>query len=191
MAKKNGSKLSLSKLNPAEYNPRTITDEALEGLSCSLVEFGDLSGIVFNLRTSRLVAGHQRVRALRESHGDLTIERTGDAPDGLIRAGQEVFKVRFVDWPESKEKAANIAANSPTITGHFTPEIFPILEEIRVEVPQIFGSLQLESIYKLPFNVVEGATPDFKPAEKGEQGKLDQKQAKTVECPECGHEFTT
>ena len=38
-------------------NPRMITDKAARGLGFSLAEFGDLSGIVFNLRTQQLVAG--------------------------------------------------------------------------------------------------------------------------------------
>lgn len=34
-----------------------------------------------------------------------------------------------------------------------------------------------------------GEIPDFNPATEEEQGKLDEK--KKIECPECGHEFTT
>jgi len=56
---------SLADLRAASYNPREITQEALEGLGHSLEEFGDISGIVWNKRTGHLVAGHQRVEALR------------------------------------------------------------------------------------------------------------------------------
>ena len=51
-------------LNPAEYNPRRITKKRLALLGEALKEFGDLSGVTFNIRTQRLVSGHQRVKHL-------------------------------------------------------------------------------------------------------------------------------
>ncbi len=50
---------SFDDLRPAHYNPREITAEAAEGLRHSLVEFGDISGIVWNQRTGNLVCGHR------------------------------------------------------------------------------------------------------------------------------------
>ncbi|RQW89955.1 MAG: hypothetical protein EHM79_02290 [Geobacter sp.] len=44
-----------SQLATAEYNPRKISKERLALLRTQLAEFGDLSGIVFNIRTARLV----------------------------------------------------------------------------------------------------------------------------------------
>lgn len=121
-----------------ERNPRRISDDALHGLTRSLVEFGDLSGVVWNSRTGRLVCGHQRVRALREKHGDLPIE------DGAIRAPDgKVYPVRVVDWDEVTEKAANVAANSPTIAGEFTEDLHEIIEELRDEVPELVEDLGL------------------------------------------------
>ncbi len=95
----------LNDLAPAPYNPRDIDAEALAALTCSLGEFGDLSGITWNQRTGNLVTGHQRLRSLKERHGDVLKMRRG-----VIHAGAETFRVRVVDWPLAKEKAANIAA---------------------------------------------------------------------------------
>jgi len=109
--------MKLTDLKPADYNPRTITDEQLERLKKSLQEFGDLSGIVFNRRTNNLVGGHQRLKCLP---ADAKIEKkdlkektkTGTVAQGfLIFDGGEKHTYREVDWDEATEKMANIAAN--------------------------------------------------------------------------------
>lgn len=107
--------MKLSDLKPAPYNPRTITQEAAAALQTSLAEFGDISGIVWNKKTGNLVAGHQRMDALRRKHGKALTLREGavTTPEG------ERFPVRVVNWPPDKEKAANVAANSPFLAGCF------------------------------------------------------------------------
>jgi ParB-like chromosome segregation protein Spo0J len=44
----------LSQLKPAEYNPRSISDEALRGLQSSIEEFGCVELIVWNKRTGKV-----------------------------------------------------------------------------------------------------------------------------------------
>ncbi len=56
-------KTSVGELRHAPYNPRKIDAEYLINLHASMREFGDLSGIVRNVRTGNLVGGHQRVKA--------------------------------------------------------------------------------------------------------------------------------
>ena len=53
---------SIGELEHAEYNPRKIGDQALKALGEAMVRFGDLSGIVFNRRTGRLIGGHPVIR---------------------------------------------------------------------------------------------------------------------------------
>jgi len=130
----------LSDLKAAGYNPRRISDEALKGLGYSLKEFGDLSGIVFNIRTGNLVAGHQRVKVLQAQYGDLAIEK------GYIHANGDRFAVRLVDWPKEKEQAANVAANSPTIQGEFTEDLQTLLNSIQVDLPEVFAELNFEDL---------------------------------------------
>jgi ParB-like chromosome segregation protein Spo0J len=43
--------VDIEKLEPAPYNPRAISDEALDGLSHSIGEFGLVEPIVWNERT--------------------------------------------------------------------------------------------------------------------------------------------
>ena len=98
----------ISDLKPAAYNPRMIDEKSFEGLKFSLTEFGDLSGIVFNKRTGNLVTGHQRVKALIDEYGDIEASIGEDGSIAFVTL-DGIFKVRVVDWPLDKEKAANIA----------------------------------------------------------------------------------
>jgi adenine-specific DNA-methyltransferase len=157
--KESDTPATLAGLTAAPYNPRRITERALAGLGYSVGEFGDVSGIVFNQRTGRLVAGHQRVKALRARYGDLAIA------DGKITTPEgHAFPVRLVDWPESKEKAANIAANSPTIAGAFTEDLDGILAELKeLELPT-FEALDLVALLGDPVMTLSGKNdPDESP----------------------------
>lgn len=107
--------MKLSDLKPAPYNPRTISEESAAALQTSLTEFGDISGIVWNKQTGHLVAGHQRMDVLRRKHGKALALRDG----AVITPEGEQFPVRVVNWPPEKEKAANLAANSPYLGGSF------------------------------------------------------------------------
>lgn len=129
-------------LKPSPYNPRYITPAAMSGLSASMAEFGDLSGIVWNAHTGHLVAGHQRMDALRVKYGDGLRLDSGAVvtPDG------ERWPVRVVDWDAAREKAANMTANNPAIAGTFTPDAAPILAEIKAQLPEIHAAIRLDAI---------------------------------------------
>lgn len=109
--------LTIQDLAPNPKNPRRISEGKLKQLSQALEEFGDLSGIVFNRRTKQLVGGHQRVKALprgtviKVTKAYEKPTRTGTLADGYVLVKGERFKYREVDWDETREKAANIAAN--------------------------------------------------------------------------------
>lgn len=140
--------LTIDSLKPAPYNPSNITPEARAALTESLKRFGDISGIVLNTRTGNLVAGHQRVDALRREFG--TAELRTD-PDGhaTIHAGAHVFPVRVVDWDEATERAANIAANNPHIAGTFDDaKLQAMLEELKddPEFGDMFDGLAFDQL---------------------------------------------
>lgn len=116
----------------APYNPRKITDEQLERLGKSMAEYGDLSGIVVNAATGHVVGGHQRLKQLdptwtvfKEPHTD----QTGTTAIGHIDTPLGRWSYREVNWPEQKEKAANLAANK-----HGGDWDIPILKELLVEL---------------------------------------------------------
>lgn len=63
----------------------------MKGLSYSIAEFGDLSGITFNERTGELVCGHQRVKALRAQYGDLPMDDRVEVQPWLAEKGRYSF----------------------------------------------------------------------------------------------------
>lgn len=110
--------MKIQDLAPNPQNPRKITDDKLKMLRHSMDTFGDLSGIVFNQRTRRLVGGHQRTKAI-PADTEVVIEeryleptRCGTVAEGWIMIDGERFTCRIVDWDENTEKAANISANN-------------------------------------------------------------------------------
>lgn len=150
----------VSGLKDAPYNPRTIGMRAQDGLQYSIEQFGDISGLVFNLRSGNLVAGHQRKRVLRD---DAPIEDfieehdpTGTVGFATVRSGQVRMRLRLVDWDEKKEKAANIAANNAAITGQWTDEIDTLLAELRDDAPDVYDQALLHEIMDEDRNAERG-----------------------------------
>jgi hypothetical protein len=134
---------SLDDLRAADYNPRTITPAAAEGLTTSITEFGDLAGITWNARTGNLVSGHQRVDRLRKLGAKL--DGAGFDEPRLVLPDGTGFPIRVVDWPVEKEKAANIAANNPKIGGDFTDGVDALLREVQSTLPdEVFKAMQFD-----------------------------------------------
>jgi hypothetical protein len=143
---------ALSDLKAAKLNPREITAQNLNRLKSSLESFGDISGIVFNQRTGELISGHQRVFALTDSWGDLTIDPVSEAQGVIHAPNGETFSVRIVDWSEDDQLAASIAANSPTLQGTFSNEIGQALSELHGVLPDVYDLLGFAELkpYSIP-----------------------------------------
>jgi len=128
----NQNNKSIKDLQHAPYNPRKITDKQLQILNKSMREFGDLSGIVFNVATNNIVGGHQRTKVLdpeaiiqKEAYQD----DTGTTAIGYIVTSEGKFSYREVNWTEQKEKAANIVANKAGGKFDFT-KLKDLIEEL-------------------------------------------------------------
>lgn len=123
---------AISDLRPAGYNPRVITAEQQKMLQASMKEYGDLGGIVFNTKTGRLVGGHQRVKQLDPAWNivkETQTDSSGTVASGYIETPHGRFSYREVAWSETKEKAANIAANK--MGGSFDDELLTqLLQEL-------------------------------------------------------------
>jgi len=141
----------LTALAPDPQNPREMSDAARAGLGVSLETFGEL-GMVFNNRSGQWVSGHQRAERLRAA-GAVECVRTG--AEGYIEHPKtgERFRVRFVDWDETKQRMANLAANNPHISGDFTADALAQLKELEGE--EGFADLALDELEK---ELEEGAT---------------------------------
>lgn len=139
-------------LAPAPYNPRRISGRAAQGLTASLDEFGDMSGIVWNARSRHLIAGHQRLKSLKAQHRrNLEFDHVAPA---IITPGGERFPIRVVDWPPSKEKAANLAANSPLLAGEFISGVEDIIKDIVGDMPDLANALRFPEL-DIPLGQIE------------------------------------
>jgi DNA modification methylase len=153
-------------LQPDPHNPRRISTEALTGLGVSMEAFGDIATIVWNERTGRLVAGHQRMGQLRAA-GVTAWQRNGKRGEIVHPKTGERFAVRIVDWDETTERAANLTANNPEIAGEYTPEALAQLKAIDDDVD--YAGLRLDALQAtleaaMPVTPAEGKTdPDAVP----------------------------
>tara|TARA_R100001086_G_scaffold236587_1_gene160104 strand:+ start:1867 stop:3039 length:1173 start_codon:yes stop_codon:yes gene_type:complete len=148
---------AIEDLEPAPNNNRTITQEALRGLSTSLERFGLLALPIVNVRDGacRIVGGHSRIEALR-------------------REGVEEVECVVVKLSEKDERLANLALNNPLIEGDFVPGLTrELLEEIgtMVEEPEVLmAELRLDRLLRKTlkgatggdahFDVADGAVDD-------------------------------
>jgi len=141
--------MNIADLRPAPYNPRTITPEAFSALETSLGEFGDLSGITWNQRSGHVVAGHQRLDALKRKYGRKLKVSGKDGAHAVVTPAGERFPIRVVDWPEAQEKAANLAANSPFLAGSFDSKgLEAVLTDLNAAdgLGTLFGDLRLAEL---------------------------------------------
>ena len=84
-------KKSISKLVPAKYNPRTITDEARARLEASIEKFGLVQPIVWNRRSGNVVGGHQRLAVLQEKGVTEVRVVEVDLDTGIVTAGGNAY----------------------------------------------------------------------------------------------------
>ena len=120
--------ISLDKLNPAGYNPRTITDDEFKGLCESLKTFGQQENLIVN-KDMTIISGHQRYEAMK-----------------------------FLDWSEAtcnvvdldkhQEKKLNVIMNSTAISGKYDElKLAEILEELKLD--EDYESLRLDKLEAL------------------------------------------
>jgi DNA modification methylase len=165
----------LADLKPAGYNPRHISPPAYAGLKASIERFGLVEPVVWNRRTGNIVGGHQRLKVLQEQDVKETI-------------------VVVVDLPETEEKALNVTLNNPNIAGEFTSDLQVVLEDIRLEIPEMFVDLKLDELYLQepiqgrtdPDEIPQDVEPRVEPGEIWELGRHrvmcgDATKAKDVE----------
>ena len=119
--------IHVSALNPAPYNPRDISPEALAGLRQSLERFGMVDLLVVNKRNMRVISGHQRLKILQQE-------------------GIETVTAIVVDVDEISEMAMNVTLNSQQIVGTWTEALIPLLEKLRKEASDDYLNLRLKEL---------------------------------------------
>ena len=168
--------IAISKVKPANYNPREITEYAIKGLVESLKQYGFVEPLIINTQTGNLVGGHQRLKAAE-------------------MLGMQEVPVTEVSLSLAQEKALNVTLNNHAIQGVYTESLQDLLAEISTELPDIMCDLRLEDL------MLDMTNPfDDEPQGNGAQGSREisqadladspaRKEKKKVKCPSCGVEF--
>jgi len=131
-------RMKLKDLKPAEYNPRTISKKAFDGLGASMSRFGLLMPIVWNERTGNIVGGHQRYKHLVES-------------------GATETDVVVVNLSDHDEMMLNITLNSREVRGDFNEDVVKQLQLAEVQLGDAFKEIglselmeQMQKLYPYP-----------------------------------------
>jgi len=118
----------ISSINPANYNPRNISESAIAGLMQSIKTFGVVDPLIVNRRNNTLVGGHQRLRAAQE-------------------LGHETVPVVYLDLDDTQERALNVTLNNPRISGFFTDDLQAMLDELKIDIgDDLFTDLKLDEL---------------------------------------------
>jgi hypothetical protein len=106
-----------SQINPAPYNPRSISEYARKQLAKSLERFGLVEPLVWNETTGNLVSGHQRLEII-------------DREQGWPGCLEFSIGVSAVKINEKREKQLNVWLNNRAAQGAFDETgLYELLKE--------------------------------------------------------------
>lgn len=149
----------------APYNPRRISDFALNKLKKNIKKIGYLGGIVWNATTGNIVSGHQRLGIL----------------DGLEKTDDYELTVEKVELTEKEEIEQNVFFNNTTVQGEFDPEKIQALKIFDVDYDNMgFDEMDLALLDIEEDNLIETvesndiAEVKAKTKERRKQYKKDQ-----------------
>lgn len=127
-------RLLLSDIADAPFNHRLISQEALSGLTQSLIDFGLLTHPVVNKVKGRymLLGGHKRRTVLQD--------------DGVTEVDCIV-----VEFDEAKAQHANVTLNNEAIQGEFVPQL---LKDVLARIKEGVGEGHKELFSRLRFDVL-------------------------------------
>ena len=121
------SKIKITDIIPAVYNPRLISDNEYKKLTNSINEFGLVDPIIINLKNNKIIGGHQRFSVLLDKNMQ---DNQFYAELDLLKLGDIGFVFEDKDLQiksEDHEKALNLALNK--ISGEWDNEKLRVLLE--------------------------------------------------------------
>ena len=126
-------KIKITDIYPADYNPRTITEDQKTKLKNSIDNFGIVEPILINLQNNRIIGGHQRFQVLLDQY---LLDNDLYAELNLLQLNESYGWV-FPDNnntldSEDMEKALNLVLNNTKVAGTFDKN----------KLVQIFNDLQ-------------------------------------------------
>lgn len=177
---KNDIFVPLNEFEKAHYNPRVITPENFQRLKDSIknhtknmIDWEESEGlrlvepIIVNKFNNRLIAGHQRTRALSELNQDWI----------------HVDDIRFINVEdELEEKGLNVKLNSEDLKGDFEEDLLrDIIDQFQeIDIDEISINIGLNTDYINEIIGIDYELSDFENKKNKE---------KDYQCPKCGFKW--
>jgi ParB-like chromosome segregation protein Spo0J len=152
--------MNVEDVGVAPYNPRVDLqpgDPEYEDLRNSLEKFDIVDPLIYNVKTKRLVAGHQRLKIIRDHFHRKQVPvvevSLNEDDEKALNVALNKIQGRFDD-----DKLAELLASlqsagyDATLTGYKKEEIALMLEQKSPEVPESFTTIpgDIETEYKCP-----------------------------------------
>lgn len=195
------SKIKLTQIEPADYNPRTITEEAKKKLRNSIETFGLVEPIIINVNNNRIVSGHQRYDILLDMlmESDNLAEREFDY---LVKDDYGyIFDFNQLQIKnEDYEKALNIVLNNTNLMGDYDyQKLGNLLNELEFNGFDLeftgfedFELKNIELINDIEFDDFDDLSDDdlanFE--DNSIEENIDDLNNDEVVCPHCGKSFS-
>lgn len=156
--------VDIGKLHFHPKNPNQHSKEQIDRLAKILDYQGWRRPIVISKRSGLMTAGHGRVAA------------------AMVNKWTQV-PVNYQDYEDEDMEIADLVADNAIAEWAELD-----LAKINTFVPDLSPEFDID-MFGLKDFVIEPADKNFDPGTIDDQGKLDEK--KPIECPNCGHKFTT
>jgi len=158
----NIKQVNISDIKPAEYNPRKMSIESMNGLEASIKKFGQQENLIVN-KDMTLISGHQRLIAMKN-------------------LGFKDVQCSIVDLGKIDEKALNLTMNNQAISGEYDKKK---LEPLLIELSSLeeFENLKLDELALDELEDID--LTDI----KGNQDRVTEGNSKQVTCPQCKYFF--
>ena len=193
-------KIKITDIYPADYNPRTITNDEKTKLKNSIDNFGIVEPILINLQNNRIIGGHQRFTVLLDQYildndlyAELNLLRLNDSygwvfPDNDITLDSE-----------DMEKALNLVLNNTKVMGTFDEnklvQVFNDLQESGFNTSltgfnneDIIGFKGLNNQAEIEEEITLD-TSMIIPEDEPEYDETIADSIETITCPRCGYEL--
>lgn len=147
-------RIKRSQIKLADYNPRTIDEDARKRLKKGMKSFGLVQPLIWNRRTGVLVSGHQRLSVL-------------DEMQKYPKKDYEL-EVAAVDLDEKREMELNVQLNNTSMMGDF--DVFKLgeMKELGADIENMGFS---ESDLDLLFSDEAGLDAITEDSEEAEEAK--------------------
>ena len=184
--------IKITEIEPADYNPRIMSEIERTKLRNSMETFGIVDPIIVNLKNNRIIGGHQRYEVLLEK----AMEDNEFVKElNLIKLGQIGWAFPDDDLEvkdDNYEKALNLALNN--IEGEFD---LPKLEPLLTELDDIGFDLELTGFSSLDLTELNLESSlvfadEQEDSSSGDDGIdleeiYDEPVKEMLQCPACDH----